>query len=102
MKILAFILALIVMWLTTIPCIDVPQDNILHKIENSNQNQDTRHQDDSDHCSPFCTCNCCQSNIEITYFIVSTPTGAIDINFYNFAPNFQSPVIFDFQVPPKA
>ncbi len=84
------------------PCIDVPKDNILHKIEISNQNQDTPHQDDTDHCSPFCTCNCCQSNFDITSYIVSSLPVVLDINYYDYSPNFQSPVLFDFQVPPKA
>jgi hypothetical protein len=90
------------MWLTTIPCIDVPQDNTMHKIELSKQNQDNRHQDDSDHCSPFCTCNCCQSNFEITSNIISVPAMALEINYYYQSAGLQSPVLFDFQVPPKA
>jgi hypothetical protein len=102
MKIFAFILSMLVMWLTTIPCIDLPKDNTLHKIEISKQNQNTRHQDTTDHCSPFSTCNCCQSNFDITHFVLTPLTGASDINYYDFAPNFKSPAIFDFQVPPKA
>lgn len=90
------------MWLTTIPCIDLPKDNTVHKIELTKQNQDNQHQDDSDHCSPFCTCNCCQSNIDITGYIVSSIQVALDINYYDYSPNFQSPVLFDFQVPPKS
>ena len=102
MKIFAFILSLYIVWLTTIPCVDVPQDNTMHKIELTKQNQDNQHHDGTDHCTPFCTCNCCQSNFDITSFIVSSPSVAMDINFCNFSPDFQSPVLFDFQVPPKA
>ena len=90
------------MWLTTIPCIDVPKDKNMQNIELSRQNQDNQHQNDVDHCSPFSTCNCCQSNFDITSFIVSAPATALDIKYFDQTTGFQSPVLFDFQIPPKA
>ena len=62
MKIFAFILSLYILVLTAIPCIDETQDNTLHKIELS-QNTTGNHQNDTDHCSPFCVCYCCISPI---------------------------------------
>lgn len=47
--------------LTAIPCIDVHSDNLLSKVET--QNTSNNHSDSSDHCSPFCTCDCCVSPI---------------------------------------
>ena len=102
MKIFAFILSVYIIWLTAIPCIDVAKDNTVNKIELSKQNQDNRHQDDSDHCSPFCTCNCCQSNFDITTYIALSLPAALDINYFDYSPNFESPALFDFQVPPKS
>ncbi len=60
MKILPFILSLYILVLTAIPCIDEPNDISLNKITHSiSGNQQT----DIDHCSPFCTCDCCVSPI---------------------------------------
>lgn len=102
MKILALILSLYVTWLTTIPCIDVPQENSAHKTELSRQNQDNRHQDDVDHCSPFCTCNCCQTNIDIVNATTLSPTLSNSFQYYDISSTFQSPELLDFLIPPKA
>jgi hypothetical protein len=61
-KIVALILAFYVLALLTIPCIDVLKDNQLHKTELACSSSD--HQNDhANHCSPFCTCDCCVSPI---------------------------------------
>ena len=71
MKYFAFILSVYVLVLTAIPCVDVPKDDNLHKIELSNTTSD-HHENDHDICSPFCTCDCCvspiitNSNIQLT------------------------------------
>lgn len=58
MKIIAIILSLYILVLTAIPCIDVPQDNTLHKTELSTKTSDNQ-QNRTDNCSPFWPCNCC-------------------------------------------
>ncbi len=58
MKIFAYILSFYILVLTAIPCIDIPQDNTLLKIEQSQKATDN-HQNESDNCSPFWPCNCC-------------------------------------------
>ena len=40
------------------PCVDVPLDNNLHKIGSSGQTSQN-HPGDTDHCTPFCPCDCC-------------------------------------------
>lgn len=60
MKLFAFILSFYILVLTAIPCIDKPEDNTLQKTEIAPKTTDNQHQD-IDHCSPFCTCNCCSS-----------------------------------------
>lgn len=62
MKILTFILSLYVLVLTAIPCVDVPKDNSMSKYELTNTSSD-HHENDTDYCSPFCTCDCCVSPI---------------------------------------
>ena len=63
--------------LTAIPCFDVSNDNGLQKTEQSQKTTDNQ-QNDSDHCSPFCTCYCCVSPI---YNLVLT----IQIGNFSFA-----------------
>jgi hypothetical protein len=60
MKIFASILSVYILVLAAIPCIDVPKDNSLQNIEFSNSPSD-HHENEGDHCSPFCTCDCCVS-----------------------------------------
>jgi hypothetical protein len=62
MKFFACILSLYIMVLTAIPCADKPEDHTLQKSEIT-QNAGSNHQHDCDHCSPFCTCNCCASPV---------------------------------------
>jgi hypothetical protein len=60
MKIFACLLSFYILFLTAIPCVDKPEDNSVQKTEISPKTTDS-HQQDIDHCSPFCTCNCCSS-----------------------------------------
>jgi len=55
---LAFILSLYVLTLTTIPCVDVSSDHHEHSTELTYP-ASGHHGDETDHCSPFCTCDCC-------------------------------------------
>ncbi|WP_460556884.1 DUF6660 family protein [Ferruginibacter profundus] len=61
MKILAFIMALMVLVLSCVPCMDgafaMKNGNIKAEISKSTGNHNEHN--DSDNCSPFCTCNCC-------------------------------------------
>ena len=58
MKIIAIILSVYILVLTAVPCIDVPQDNTLHKTELSTKTSDN-HQSNTNNCSPFWPCNSC-------------------------------------------
>lgn len=60
MKIFVFIFSVYILFLTAVPCIDKPEDHTLVKSEISPLTKNPTHQD-CDHCSPFCTCNCCSS-----------------------------------------
>jgi hypothetical protein len=102
MKFLAIILSVYVMWLTVMPCIDKPTDNSVHAVEICSQDQSNQHINDLDLCSPFCTCNCCQTNCDITSYMFPTPSMVLSINYFDHSSGFRSPFLFDFQVPPKA
>ncbi len=60
MKILAFIMAVIVLTLSCIQCMDFDNSmgnaNVKTVISKSDNSQ---HHTNTDNCSPFCTCNCC-------------------------------------------
>lgn len=60
MKIFAFIMALMVLVLSFMPCMDdayaMNSQNAKSLISKSGQPQE---HNDTDACSPFCTCNCC-------------------------------------------
>ena len=100
MKLFAFIMAFMVLVLTVIPCVDVPEDHAVQKIELSNTTSD-HHHSDADHCSPFCTCHCCQASFNITDVSVTFSTEIVEIN-YNESPSmFQDFELFDFLIPPK-
>ena len=59
MKIFACILSFYIMVLTAIPCVDKPEDEPVQKSLITQKTTDSHHHSDNDHCSPFCTCNCC-------------------------------------------
>jgi hypothetical protein len=62
MKLFAYILSVYVVILTVMPCIDEYQDTISQKVELTTNSTNTQH-NDTDHCSPFCTCTCCASPV---------------------------------------
>lgn len=101
MKIFAFILSIIILGLTASPCIDKPVNNELQKTELS-QNNTNNHSNDSDHCSPFCNCQCCQTNCYVANISVNAPAIALEIRYNEDSNNFQSIDLFDFLIPPKA
>lgn len=61
MKLFVYILSLYILVLTAIPCIDKPDDHSLQKSVISSNTAENHHHE-IDHCSPFCTCNCCSSS----------------------------------------
>ena len=62
MKFFAYILSIYVVILTIMPCIDDHSVHVGQNVEFSTQTSDN-HQNETDHCSPFCTCTCCASPV---------------------------------------
>lgn len=71
MRVTAFILAMLMLVLSCLPCADVDDDatqstNVTCEIsKTSNQQHKPEHKDS---CSPFCHCSCCAS-----YFVIKVP-----------------------------
>jgi hypothetical protein len=70
MKLIAYILALYVVTLTILPCIDGNEGNGSIKTELSSNKSHTDH-NELDHCSPFCSCSCCSSPVVFQNAIVA-------------------------------
>jgi len=58
MKLFAYILSLYILLLIGIPCGDASGCNMLHESGIASPSTE-HHHNDVDHCSPFCTCDCC-------------------------------------------
>jgi hypothetical protein len=101
MKALAFFLSFYIVLLSGMPCVDVVKYNTSQKVELS-QNTTNDHQNDIDHCSPFCTCQCCQANFYVSNTPTLFPSEALGIIYYENHANFQSLDLFDFLIPPKS
>jgi len=69
MKLLAAILSIYILVLTALPCIDEPEDHSVQK-NVITQNSTDNHQHEENHCSPFCTCQCCATPVVFSNFVV--------------------------------
>ncbi len=79
MKLINYILSIYLVALSSIPCADMEVSSAAHKaveISSSHDEKSHNHDKENDLCSPFCSCNCCGSQI-VTYF--KTPTIKIEI-----------------------
>ncbi len=101
MKAFAYILSLYMLVLTAISCIDVPKENALYKAE-FYQNTPNSHQNNADHCSPSCTCQCCQKNFFVSIIISIYAFNELEVRYNEFFPRFNSLEFFDFLIPPRS
>ncbi len=83
MKIFAFIMAVLLLVLSCVPCADGAYGINDHKA-NTTLSQSQNQQEDShtDDCSPFCACNCCAGFAIISYAsqVVTLHFSAIEKN----------------------
>ena len=70
MRLFTLILSFYVIVLTAIPCIDTTVNVVLQNTELSHQTKDCDHNNDTDRCSPFCTCNCCATSVIFQDYLV--------------------------------
>ena len=72
MKLLNYILSIYLIALSCLPCADMEVSSAAHKAVEISSNHDEKshnHDKENDLCSPFCSCNCCGSQI-VSYFKV--------------------------------
>ncbi|WP_348651435.1 DUF6660 family protein [Flavobacterium sp. IMCC34518] len=81
MKWTSSILSVLFILLSCLPCADIEGNNSMHTVvEKSSSN----HNQDNDSCSPFCFCNCCNSQI----FAIDTTIKNLDfVIFKKFEEN---------------
>jgi hypothetical protein len=103
MKISATILTFLILVLTVIPCHDIPRFNSLHKVTEIAQNTETNNApEDRDFCSPFCVCQCCQSNVLVIIPLIQNTFEGVTVNFSTYSKCIPNPEIVDFLIPPKS
>ncbi|MCK9412619.1 MAG: hypothetical protein M0Q53_09980 [Prolixibacteraceae bacterium] len=73
MKLIVTILSFYIFMLTALPCAHSAAVQSVCKIEKAKGNSD-HHGSESgiDHCSPFCTCNCCATQVVTTESIMQS------------------------------
>jgi Family of unknown function (DUF6660) len=105
MRTVAKILSIMTIVLTLLPCSDgyaQYQNNNTIQISLNTDNTQDHHSDDSDLCTPFCTCVCCASLVYVVKSLdVSQPELInIDLNQY-YTSNLISDFISSNFQPPK-
>lgn len=80
MRLIALFFSIYVMALTAWPCADeasVDSRSVVHSHEHSHEHEDSG---EDDMCSPFCSCQCCQVNMQVpvAFFKVDIPPPTID------------------------
>lgn len=90
------------MVLTAMPCLDIPEENSsLLKIELTEHDKHD-HQNDENHCSPFCTCSCCTYPILFEECIIQSTTIDFSQNhLYEYKSIYFSTPFFSIWQPPK-
>ena len=83
MKPIRIIFALYIIFLTTIPCVDIGE-NCAHRHSGETGlyplNSKSNEHNDLDYCSPFCVCNCCQVNVVTQGCVILTEPSRVCIN----------------------
>jgi len=101
MKHFYFLLAVYFFVLSIAPCHDLPRGGAFNTTEIAHQSTDNQH-DDTDHCSPFCTCNCCASPVIQSSEVIDFTCFTYSDTYYNLGiPAFISSIYLSFWQPPK-
>lgn len=96
MKWIPVILSIYLITLSSIPCADLEVYSGIHKTAQFSSEENHSHDKQNDLCSPFCTCNCCgsqvlsyQANIVFDFPVISSVI-TISLPTYKsvFASNF--------------
>ncbi len=86
MKLFAFILSCYILFLTALPCIDKPEDTTMDDSGLSKLPADN-HSNDSDHCSPFCSCSCCVTPVIYQVYSIELECFfQVEAHYFEFEP----------------
>jgi amino acid permease len=101
MKIFVHILSVYILALIIMPCNEVPHDRDLHQ-NGLSQNSTDSHQNNTKHCSPFCTCFCCASPIVYqTFSILAQSFPLIQKQYPEYKSGFVSSLHYTIWQPPE-
>ena len=103
MKIFAFIMALIVLALSVMPCMEGGfANNGSAKTEISKAGNQKEH-GNSDDCSPFCSCSCCSGVVFFQAFSFNYLDKPVFLakKYSVYKPSFYSDISFSIWQPPK-
>jgi hypothetical protein len=101
MKAFVIILSVYCILLSGIPCADI---DVTHASANASYSLPVApdNHNDADHCSPFCTCQCCQAYFQVSVRPVELPVNECTIAYHEIRPDLRSIDLFDFLIPPKS
>lgn len=102
MKSFVYILTLLVLILSARPCVDKPSDSILQNQEISQTANQDNHKTSGDFCSPFCTCQCCQTAFFVSDGTLVSPASELLFSYSQYSSNFKSLDPSELLIPPKA
>lgn len=101
MKFPLYISSLYLVLLTIMPCIDNHENDKCNILAQS-QNHKNDHSTNTNHCSPFCTCQCCTSPVIYQNFTINFKMNyALVFNYIENITNFKSNLYTSIWQPPK-
>ena len=106
MKFINIILSVIILALSCMPCTDMEGSGVSHSSSELALNNDSHsHDKQIDLCSPFCACNCCNTQM-FTYFSITAidfpiVTGVIKISLPSYKSIFSSNFFGSIWQPPQ-
>jgi len=103
MKLIAFIMAFMVLGLSVLPCADecfaMNEEKKSTKISKHSQQEEGEHKDN---CSPFCHCTCCTGFSINTFFEASSSPVFLDSKLYtSYLPENTTKVSYSIWQPPR-
>lgn len=101
MRFFTVIFSLYVCYLIALPCIDKHDENDIHvhELSQNNENDSDNH---TNHCSPFCTCDCCVSPVLNNFIVVNfSKQQYSSTNHSTYTSSFNSSHFASIWQPPK-
>ena len=82
MKWLAFFISIYILSLASMPCVDRNNHVCANHSEQTSQNDSPRNSEQSNACSPFCVCACCNVSVIVPYYYTDTDPIAFHKSSY--------------------